>query len=257
MEASRYRSPACDGCDEYRAGKSIRWGTLRPPPRGWFVTGTDTGVGKTCVAAALLRALVQSGGNAVGMKPVASGCRETPEGLRSADAEALVANSSIVPAYSEVNPYAFLDPVAPHLAAAARSVSIRVDVIRAHFDRLARRASWMVVEGAGGWRVPLNEAETMADLARALGLPVLLVVGLRLGCLNHALLTVEAIRADGIPLAGWVANAIDPATALVQENIATLSRRIAAPLLATVPHGSSDDHRERIGRQILNGLISG
>ena len=203
---------------------------------GWFITGTDTGVGKTRVAHGLLEALARAGQRAVGMKPVASGCRATAAGLRSEDAESLLAASGVATDYADINPYAFAPPCAPHLAARASGVAIRLEKILGHFQRLQEKAPWLVVEGIGGWRVPLGEHLTMADVARALRLPVILVVGLRLGCLNHALLTLSAIRHDGIPLAGWVANQIDPAMTRVAENIAALEERVSAPLLASFPY---------------------
>ena len=206
---------------------------------GWFITGTGTDVGKTFVARALLADLRAAGEAAVGMKPVASGCYEAAQGLRSADAEALLAASSVAADYADVNPYAFAPAVAPHLAAAAVGVAIDIENIAAHFARLQRLASRVVVEGAGGWLTPLDARRSMADIALRLKLPVILVVGLRLGCLNHALLTARAIRADGAPLAGWVANRLDPAMALVEENIATLKERIDAPLLAVFPYRSA------------------
>lgn len=206
---------------------------------GWFITGTDTGVGKTLAAQALLVRLVRSGFKAAGMKPVASGCRATPQGLRNEDAERLLGASSVPLSYDEVNPYAFAPPVAPHLAARAAGVEIRLENILEHFYRLQGRADYVVVEGAGGWYVPLGPTLTMADLARALGLPVILVVGLRLGCLNHALLTAQAVRASGCVLAGWVANRLDPEMALVQENIETLRGRLEAPHIAEFPYRES------------------
>lgn len=202
----------------------------------WFVTGTDTGVGKTLVSAGLLWALAQTGRRCIGMKPVASGCRETVAGLRCNDAEILLAHSSVSASYADVNPYRFEPAIAPHLAARAISQPIELGVIRMHFERLCATADCLVVEGVGGWQVPLNDDSTLADLACLLGLPVLLVVGMRLGCLNHALLTAAAIERTGLELAGWVANRIDPAMALFDENVETLKLRINAPLLGVVPH---------------------
>lgn len=203
---------------------------------GWFISGTDTGVGKTRVAQALLAALAQAGHAAVGMKPVASGARHTPAGLRHADAEALRAVSGVPADYDDVNPYCFAPAVAPHLAAELAGIEIRPEKILGHFRCLQRRASFVVVEGAGGWCVPLGPDLTLADLARALGLPVMLVVGMRLGCLNHALLSVEAIRRDRLPLAGWIANRIDPDMALFERNVAALEARIGQPPLAVFPY---------------------
>ncbi|AOF84176.1 dethiobiotin synthase [Hydrogenophaga sp. RAC07] len=202
---------------------------------GCFVTGTDTGVGKTLVSAALLRALAQHHRRVVGMKPVAAGLIDHQGQWISEDVLALREASSVaVPAEFD-NPVALPDAMAPHLAAerAGRSVAV-ADLLIAH-RALKEHADVVVVEGAGGWRVPVNERETLADLAKAIGAPVVLVVGVRLGCLNHALLSAEAIRADGLQLAGWVANAIDPDMACRDENIDTLRRWLPAPLLGSVP----------------------
>jgi dethiobiotin synthetase len=209
---------------------------------GWFITGTDTGVGKTRIACLLLEALAREGRRAVGMKPVASGCRETTTGLRSEDAERLLAVCGVAADYAEVNPYAFAPAIAPHLAAQESGVEIRNKKILESFQRLRQKAPWIVVEGIGGWMVPLGGQLTMADVARAMRLPVILVVGLRLGCLNHALLTASAIQREGVPLAGWIANQIDPVMTHVDENIATLNERIEAPLLARFPYGSPGHH---------------
>lgn len=202
---------------------------------GWFITGTDTGVGKTLVARLLLEALAHAGHSAVGMKPVASGCHVTAAGLRSDDALELMQASGVAADYADVNPYALASACAPHIAAREMGVEIRLEQILESFRRLQQKSPWVVVEGVGGWMAPLGERLTMAEVARALHLPVILVVGLRLGCLNHALLTAEAIRRADIPLAGWVANQIDPAMTHVPENIATLEQSITAPLLAQIP----------------------
>jgi dethiobiotin synthetase len=206
--------------------------------RGIFVTGTDTGVGKTRASVALLRAHRSRGRRASGMKPVASGCVETAKGLRNADAEALIAASDPAPAYALCNPFAFEPPIAPHLAAREANVAISLAPIDAAFRRIAAHADRIVVEGAGGWAVPWSDSLMQADLVRALALPVVLVVGLRLGCINHALLTARAIEADGCVLAGWIANRIDPAMAFADENVATLRSRIAAPLLGELAFGA-------------------
>ena len=208
---------------------------------GWFITGTDTGVGKTRIARMLLEALARADQRAVGMKPVASGCRETAAGLRSEDAEQLLAASGVPVDYADVNPYAFAPACAPHLAAREGGVEIRLEKILACFRRLERNAPRVVVEGVGGWMVPLGARLTMADVARALGLPAILVVGMRLGCLNHALLTAAAIRHAGVPLAGWIANRIDPAMTRAHENIAALAERIEAPMLAALPYRPAPD----------------
>ncbi|GAB4512042.1 MAG: dethiobiotin synthase [Sulfuricaulis sp.] len=202
---------------------------------GWFVTGTDTGVGKTLVSHLLLEALARAGQTAVGMKPVASGCHATDAGWRSDDALELAAASGTSVDYTDVNPYALGPACAPHIAAREMGIEIELEKILASFRRLQQKSPWVVVEGVGGWMAPLGERMTMADVACALHLPVILVVGLRLGCLNHALLTVEAIRRADMPLAGWIANQIDPAMTHVPENIATLAQKIEAPLLAHFP----------------------
>ncbi|MEO7062701.1 MAG: dethiobiotin synthase [Dokdonella sp.] len=201
-----------------------------------FVTGIDTGIGKTFASCALLLALRTRGLRAVGMKPVASGSRATPLGLRNEDAEALIAASDPAPAYADCNPFAFADPIAPHLAARDAQVEIRLQPIQDGYEKLRQSSDRVVVEGVGGWMVPLSETLMQADLVRALGLPVILVVGLRLGCLSHALLSVRAIERDGCLLAGWIANCIDPAMDRVEDNLATLRARIAAPLLGVLDH---------------------
>lgn len=202
---------------------------------GWFVTGTDTGVGKTRVSCLVLEALARAGQTAVGMKPVASGCHVTEAGLRSDDALELMKASGVSVDYTDVNPYALRSACAPHIAAREMGIEIELEKILASFRRLRQKSPWVVAEGMGGWLVPLGERLTMADVARALDLPVILVVGLRLGCLNHALLTVEAIRRAGVPFAGWVANRIDPAMTHVPENIAALEQKIDVPMLAQFP----------------------
>lgn len=201
--------------------------------RGLFVTGTDTGVGKTLVSQVLLYALRRRHAAVAGFKPVASGCERTPEGLRNDDALALQAASSIPLAYEVVNAYAFAPPIAPHLAAEQAGVDIDIDVILQRIGSVD--ADRIIVEGVGGWLVPLNRRQSVADLAQRLNLPVVLVVGLRLGCLNHALLTADAIRSRGLELAGWVANRIDPGFERCEENIATLQGRLDAPLLMRIP----------------------
>lgn len=206
----------------------------------YFVTGTDTGVGKTWASCALLRALAAQGRTTLGLKPVASGCEQTADGLRNADALALMQASTVSLSYAQVNPFAYAPALAPHLAAAQEGKRLRVQQIAGLVRGaiMQARADVTLVEGAGGWRVPLNDAETLADLPRELALPVILVVGLRLGCINHALLTAEAIARDGVRLAGWIANTIDPAMPAQVENVATLRAHIGAPLLGVLPHGA-------------------
>lgn len=203
-------------------------------PRGFFVTGTDTGVGKTLVACALLHAFAARGRRVVGMKPVAAGAQQSADGLRNEDVEQILAAGNVPAPRSLVGPYCFEPPIAPHIAAHDAGVEIDLRRIELAYSELTRLADMVIVEGAGGFCVPLNARENTADLAQRLGLPVLLVVGMRLGCLNHALLTAHAIRARGLRLAGWIANRIDPAMAAVEENITTLAGRLAAPLLGEI-----------------------
>jgi dethiobiotin synthetase len=206
--------------------------------RGVFVTGTDTGVGKTRASVALLHAQRGLGRRAVGMKPVASGCRAAHGELRNEDTEALIAASSPTPPYALSNPFALPLAIAPHIAARDAGVEIAIGPIVAAYRELAATADRIVVEGVGGWSVPLSDTLMQADLVRALDLPVVLVVGLRLGCINHALLTARAILADGCALSGWIANRIDPAMSHADLNIETLRTRIAAPLLGVIAHGA-------------------
>lgn len=203
--------------------------------RGVFVTGTDTGVGKTHTAVSLVVAL-RSAGHRVGvMKPVAAGVIETNHGPRNEDAVALAAASAQPVEYDFLNPYLFEEPIAPHIAAEDARVAIDPALVAGAYAELASRSDVMVVEGAGGWLVPIDDRRTVADVAAAIGLPVLLVVGMRLGCLNHALLSAEAIASRGLTLVGWVANCIDPEMRKLDRNIAALEHRLAAPLVATLP----------------------
>lgn len=212
---------------------------------GCFVTGTDTGVGKTLVSAALLHTLARHHRRVVGMKPVAAGLIEHAGQWVSEDVLALRAASTLTVPAALDNPVALPDPLAPHIAAERAGRSVTVAGLLAAHRELQAMADVVVVEGAGGWRVPVNDRETLADLARAIGAPVVLVVGLRLGCLNHALLSAEAIRADGLQLAGWVANAVDPDMPCRDENVHALCQRLPAPLLGTVAwHTGSPDARQ-------------
>ena len=209
--------------------------------KGAFVTGTDTGIGKTRVSVALLHALSRAGARTVAMKPVASGADATPQGLRNGDALALRSAASLERRYEFVNPYCFAPPIAPHLAAREAGVEISLERIRSAYDTLCRDADVAVVEGVGGWQVPLSETLELPDLVRQLELPVLLVVGLRLGCLNHALLTARALEADGVEVLGWVANAVDPAFERPEANLATLQAALGMPLLGRLEHGPEID----------------
>lgn len=207
-----------------------------PMTRAWFITGTDTGVGKTEIALALMAALQARGLRVAAMKPVASGCVASAQGLRNDDAVRLQQQASMYLPYALVNPYAFEAPIAPHLAAADARITIELAQIAGAYRELHAQADAVIVEGAGGWLVPLSDGHTMADLALTLNLPIILVVALRLGCLNHALLSAAAITQRGQQLAGWVANEITPSMDYLVENIATLQQRLAAPLLGHVPY---------------------
>ena len=202
-----------------------------------FIAGTDTGIGKTHAACALLHALRDAGLSACGMKPVASGCLPTPEGLRNDDALALLAAGSAQPPYERVNPVALREPLAPHLAAAHAGVTISLPPLRQAFDQLSAAHHRVVVEGVGGWLVPLGPDLYAADVAVQWSLPVILVVGLRLGCINHALLSARAIQADGCRLLGWIGNRIDPDMLAPDENIDTLRALLPAPCLGILPFG--------------------
>ena len=212
---------------------------------GLFITGTDTGIGKTVAAVALLHAFVASGRRAVGMKPVAAGFEG--DASVNADVVALEAAGNVAAPLAERNPYGFAPAIAPHVAAAQAGVTVDLAVIDAAYRRLAARADVVVVEGAGGPLVPLGPRGDTLDIAKRLALPVVLVVGVRLGCLNHALAAELAIRARGLVLAGWIANRIDPAMPCADASVAALIRRLPAPLVAdlgwdaaTLPRGALD-----------------
>ncbi|HEX5340573.1 MAG TPA: dethiobiotin synthase [Gammaproteobacteria bacterium] len=209
--------------------------------RGVFVTGTDTGIGKTLVSCGLLRAFTQAGLRSVGMKPVASGAIRSPEGLRNDDALAILRSASVALPYEWVNPYAFEPPIAPHIAAAEAGVQIELSVLLEAYKQVCERGDAVVVEGVGGWQVPLSGRFGLPELARALALPVVMVVGMRLGCLNHALLTARAIRDDGLQLAGWIANRMQAEFPRARENLATLQNELPAPLLGEVPYLSAPE----------------
>ena len=206
----------------------------------YFITGTDTGVGKTLISCALLHAFAAQGQRVVGMKPVAVGCDDDGH---NQDVEQLRAASNILMSYGQINPYNFLDSIAPHIA--AQNAGVRIDFARilTSYHELASQADVVIIEGAGGFRVPLNNNQDTADLVLQLGLPVILVVGIRLGCLNHALLTVSAIEACGLKCAGWVANVIDAEMLAGQDNIIALQQRLTAPLLGVVPWQPQPDAR--------------
>jgi dethiobiotin synthetase len=202
----------------------------------YFVVGTDTDVGKTYVSCELLRHFVAQGYKSVGMKPVASGCQlDAQFGLVNADAQALLAAGNVQADMRALNPYRFLPAIAPHIAAQQAGIEIAPHRILSAYQSLARQAEVVVVEGAGGFLTPINQQQNLADLAVQLALPIILVVGMRLGCINHALLTVEAIQARGLRLTGWVANSLAPSMAHFAENLSTLQQAINAPCLSVVP----------------------
>jgi dethiobiotin synthetase len=206
--------------------------------RGVFVTGTDTGVGKTLVSCALMHALRSAGARPVPMKPIAAGAK----GLHNEDTVALMAAAGLDASWaSAVTPILLRDPMAPHIAAAREHRTLDLDFLGPALERLTAAGDFLVVEGVGGFKVPLAAGLDTVDLARAVGLPVVLVVGLRLGCLNHALLTADAIRAAGLELRGWVANAIDPDMPVREENVAALASRLSAPLIGNLPHSPDPD----------------
>jgi dethiobiotin synthetase len=214
---------------------------------GFFVTGTDTDCGKTEISLGLMTTLQAKGFLVLGMKPVASGCERGPAGLRNRDALRLLAGGSSEAPYGLVNPYAFEPPIAPHIAAGEVGVEITLITIEQAYRTLAAEADHVVVEGAGGWRVPLGSTLFMSDIPKTLGLPVILVVGLKLGCINHALLTVESIRATGGVLAGWIANQIDPEMAFRDANLATLAALLDAPCVGVVPWLEDPDPQDVAG----------
>ncbi len=201
-----------------------------------FVAGTDTEVGKTAMSLGIMRAWQAAGHRVVGMKPVASGSERCAEGLINEDARLLQEQSSIALRYEQVNPYAFAPPIAPHLAAAEVGERIDPGRIVDQYQQLRSMADRTVVEGVGGWMVPLNENQTTADLVVQLQLPVVLVVAIRLGCINHALLTAAAIEQAGVPLIAWIANRLNPESMMQDEIVATLCDRLPAPLWADVPY---------------------
>jgi dethiobiotin synthetase len=220
----------------------------------YFVTGTDTGVGKTLVSCALLHAFAAQDKLVVGFKPVASGSNEND---RNDDAEKLRAASNVLTTYGQVNPYCFVPPIAPHLAARHSGVRIHLPRILTSFRELSSLADEVIVEGAGGFLVPLNEKQDSSDLARELALPIIVVVGIRLGCINHALLTMRVIDDCELQCAGWVANVLGAEMPALQENIEALQLRIDAPLLGVVPYQTIADARALAGMLDLSLLGKG
>jgi len=202
----------------------------------FFVTGTDTEVGKTVASCALLQAANRAGFRTAGFKPVASGSEMTADGLRNTDALALQRNSGVALNYDEVNPYTFAEPTSPHIVSEDEGRPIDAHVLSAGLQALSHKADWVLVEGAGGWYTPLAADWTFADWVQAERLPVILVVGVKLGCINHALLTAQAIAQAGLPLVGWIANDVIPPGKRHAEYLATLTRLLPAPLLGEIPY---------------------
>jgi dethiobiotin synthetase len=225
-------------------------------PRGFFITGTDTGVGKTLVACALLHAFARTGLRVIGMKPVAAGAEQTGADLLNEDVAALARASNVQAPRSLVNPYCLAPPIAPHIAARLAGVEIDLGRLTRAFDALSARADCVIVEGAGGFVVPLGPSLDSSQLARALALPVVLVVGMRLGCLNHALLTRGAIARTGLRLAGWVANHIDPHMLCEDENVQALRERLDAPLLARIAHDPRSTAESVSRALLLDALVA-
>ena len=225
--------------------------------RACFMAGTDTGVGKTLVAAALFRALVARGLRVAAMKPVATGAfHEGAAGLRNEDAVALRSAANVAVSYSLMNPYCFEPPISPHLAARDAGETIEPARIAQCFRELAPLSDVVIVEGTGGWLAPIGGATTMADVAETLELPVMLVVGLRLGCLNHAALTLRAVRASGLPFAGWIANAIDPTFERGADNLGSLTSLLGSPALAQLPFATGGSAPAAFPPSAAEGLLA-
>jgi dethiobiotin synthetase len=222
--------------------------------KGFFITGTDTECGKSEVTLALMHLLQAQGHRVLGMKPVASGAEPTPDGLRNGDALRIQQQGSAAVAYDLINPYAFEPPIAPHIAARQAGESIRFQRLRDNYRVLSDQADFVLVEGVGGWKVPLGPEGDVSDLAAFLELPVILVVGMKLGCLNHALLTAEAIVANGPPLAGWVANQAGADMLEMESNLETLTESIDAPCLGFVPFQEEVSVQGVAGYLRLNGV---
>lgn len=205
-------------------------------PHAFFITGTDTEVGKTTVAAALLHKAKKLGLSTLACKPIASGCSRTLQGLRNHDALQLQAQCSLAIPYENLNPYAFEPAIAPHIAAQQAQQTIEATTLTQAIQYvLKQQAEFTLIEGAGGWHVPINAQQRLSDVAIKLALPVIVVVGIRLGCINHALLTIESIQRSGLPLAGWVANQLQPQRPSDKENIRYLTEQLPCPLLGVVP----------------------
>ena len=222
----------------------------------WFVTGTDTEVGKTVASCALLQAATDAGYRTAGYKPVASGSEMTPAGIRNSDAQALQRNSSVKLDYEQVNPFAFLEPTSPHIVSAAEKRPIELSKISAGLEALASQADWLQVEGAGGWFTPLSQTATFADWVIQEQLPVILVVGVKLGCINHAMLTAHAVQNAGLYLAGWIANDVQPTGKRHAEYIATLREVLNAPMLGEIPFCPQLNEQTLLGHHLVISQLS-
>lgn len=216
----------------------------------WFITGTDTETGKTVASSALLQAAKRAGKVSVGYKPVASGCDVTAEGVRNSDALALQKYSALALPYESINPLAFIEPTSPHIVSAEEGRPITFGQLSAGLAALTQQADWVLIEGAGGWFTPLSASTTFADWVQQEQLPVVLVVGIKLGCINHAMLTAQAIAAGGLRLAGWIANDIQPPGKRHQEYLATLRQRLPAPLLGEIPYLSDAAAFDNLGQYV-------
>lgn len=223
--------------------------------QGYFVTGTDTGIGKTWSTVALMQYFKNQGKKVIGMKPVASGCDELDGQLRNEDALLLQKHASIALPYQEINPYAFAMPVSPHIAAEKAGVEIELDSILDKYQQLEKKADIVLVEGVGGWLVPLNAHQSVADLAGTLGLPIIIVVGVRLGCINQAKLTFAAIQQTGLKCHGWIASCVEQDMLMLDENIQTLSQSTEIPLLAVFPYADKLDP-EYLSHRFSSGVYA-
>ena len=221
------------------------------PARGYYLTGSDTGIGKTVASVALLHAFARNGLRATGMKPVASGCSMTRDGWQNDDALALQAASQPAHCYGLHNPFALPEPTAPQIAAASAGISVSLPAIAQAYAQLAPSADAMVVEGVGGWLAPLADGLEQSTLASALNLSVIVVVGLRLGCLSHARLTERAVLADGLPIAGWIGNAVEPGFPNATEYRALLRSSLVSPCLGWLPWNAQPFDPEMAARLVL------
>lgn len=216
----------------------------------WFVTGTDTEVGKTVASGALLQAATAAGYRTAGYKPVASGCERLADGVRNSDALALQRYSSVTLPYEQVNPFAFMEPTSPHIVSAEEGRPLSAQALSQGLRTLETQAEWILVEGAGGWYTPLSDSLTFADWVKQEQLAVILIVGVKLGCINHAMLTADAVRAAGLRLAGWVANTVQPPGKRHQEYLATLRQRLPAPCLGEIPWLTDEAEQARCGHYL-------